>query len=743
MTRYLFYKLYSALRTPLIYVAACIFNLAVCVNFFFFQKFFGGAGTTDLHYFFQAIPVFAAIVIPVLKLNENESSIDNSIPLGIIKKEVVRFLSVYLQFLLILLPLMLLPLCVNLFGNVEAGQCFTGFSVLFLYSAVCVVICILIFENIKLKASATIVSILTLFVLNILNYFSVYAGSNSVLQSLINFLSLYRHFDAAQKGIFDTRDIIYYLSVFLFFFSLHCISVLTKTGKKFSKREKRMLFYTALTIIFINLDSMRFYGRLDLTKSNKYSLSKYSKNLTKELSENLRITYFRSPELADFYPQIRDIPDILQEYSAKKNVSFKMHNASRKENSDFLERFGIYARQLPVIGNNKTEYLNVYSAVLIEYEDKTEVIPFIISADTLEYDVDTRILNLLSSKKRIVNVLVANGMSLENDYSYINPWFNSNEIIVNEINCEKEISAQLEKYSPLLVFGSSVLTESQCAEIDEFLKNDGKAFLAVSPYEADIENSWNITKSENQELIKLLSDYGFSFSGNLLADLSCSRILLQSNQNADGSPSDSVYNQQINYPLWIQILPQKNAGQGLTAYWLSEILSSDKIKPYLYSSQLGWKIEPDSVSPQKLFETNPLVLNEKKLSDEKTTIPLVYSNLDNNIILLPDQYFANSLMLGYTGGENGDYRNLDFLTNIVLRLNGEDELADIQSHSTLSKNLSFYKTYNQELFYSAKNRTLFTMFILVPLLIIAAGVAFNFNRNKILKGAIEKCQKNA
>ena len=90
-------------------------------------------------------------------------------------------------------------------------------------------------------------------------------------------------------------------------------------------------------------------------------------------------------------------------------------------------------------------------------------------------------------------------------------------------------------------------------------------------------------------------------------------------------------------------------------------------------------------------------------------------------------------MLGYTGGETGDYRNLDFLVNQLLKLNGEENLAEIQEHSTLTNKSSLYKTYNAELFKSAKNRTLGCMFIFVPALIILAGILFNLNKIKFLR----------
>lgn len=95
-------------------------------------------------------------------------------------------------------------------------------------------------------------------------------------------------------------------------------------------------------------------------------------------------------------------------------------------------------------------------------------------------------------------------------------------------------------------------------------------------------------------------------------------------------------------------------------------------------------------------------------------------------------------MLGYTGGETGDYRNLDFLVNQILKLNGEENLAEIHEHSTLLSNTGLFKTYSAELFLSAKNKTLCCMFIFVPAVIVLAGILFNLNRLKMLRKQDER-----
>lgn len=733
MKNYLKYKLYNIFSSSLFYISALIFNIFVSGQFFFVQKFFGGSGTTDLHYFFHAVPLISAIMIPLLKLNENFSSFDEIVPLCTTKKIFVSWFSLFIQFAVILFPQFLVPLCVNLFGDVEIGQVFSGFLMLLFYGAISASLCVFFSQICRSQVVSVIISILVLSVLNGINLFSVYAGNIPFFSAIIKIFSFYWHFDAAEKGILDTRDLIYFSTVSAFLVFVSIIFAESKKGKRISGQEKKRIILVFVCAIFLLLDSTRFYARFDFTKGNKYSISRYSKKLAEEASETVEISFFQSKNLSNYYPEARNILDLLKEYSAQKNISVKFYNTDNNENAKKIERYGIYPRQLPVIGENKTEYLNIYSAIILEYKDKTEIIPFILATNTLEYDIDTKLLSLFSEKRRTVNLLCGNGMNFENDYSYVVPWLNSNGIATNTINLSEKLEPQLEKSSVLAIFGSDKISQAQCDEISSYIEKGNSVFFAVSPYNADIENSWYITKPENQNLIKMLKKFGFDFTENLLADISCARILMQSDQNQDGTPSNSIYSKQINYSMWINIMPQKNVPQGITEYWPAEIVESENVEPLFFTSPLAWQIEPDNLSQEKLFENNPFVVKEKKYDNPKATRVGALISKDKKLVLIPDQYLVNSLMLGYTGGETGDYRNLDFLVNQLLKLNGEENLAEIQEHSTLTNKSSLYKTYNAELFKSAKNRTLGCMFIFVPALIILAGILFNLNKIKFLR----------
>ena len=101
----------------------------------------------------------------------------------------------------------------------------------------------------------------------------------------------------------------------------------------------------------------------------------------------------------------------------------------------------------------------------------------------------------------------------------------------------------------------------------------------------------------------------------------------------------------------------------------------------------------------------------------------LYNLLETNkekIIVISDQYFINSLMTGFNSIETMDYRNFDLITNILLKLNGEEELADLQSK--ISEDTSLYKISDLESFLDKEIFTFIYECLLLPLLIIVTNL---------------------
>ena len=361
------------------------------------------------------------------------------------------------------------------------------------------------------------------------------------------------------------------------------------------------------------------------------------------------------------------------------------------------------------------------------------------SAQSLEYDLDGRLLHLITGKERIVNLILGNGMSFYQDYDYLVPWLNSQGFICNLLYPEDPSFVQaLESSSgPLAVFGDSNINIENAIAIENYiLTQKGNAFFALSPYSVDIEGDWSLTQNKYTNLVEVLENWGVTFLPEIAADISSSRITLFSqNQDDNSFTQASTYTQVLNYPFWINLLPQENCTGGMTLFWPVPLELSQNARAFIVSSPYAYSVPTDKNSPERLIESNPFMVEQADYSDKKKETKILGARITgpikglfnaaasekSNIILISDPYFVNSLMIGYNGGNYGDYRNFDFLTNILLELNGESELADLQKKN--KNDTSLYKINDQKTFYKYTIISYLILFALIPILILICAVA--------------------
>lgn len=742
--------LYSYLIYPHFYITGILFFVLTGMRFFIFQNFFiQGQGTSNLTPFFDFIPYISSIFIPVLMISTHKRAPDYHLPfstLTILASKTVALIAVYF---LMCVPLFIIPVFVNIFGTVDAGQAFAGFTGILLYAVLAISFCVFLSELFESKAAFLISSILILIGLNVIHVIPLYANMNDFLNGLIQTVSFIWHFDSFAKGILDTRHILYFLLTAVVFIGLACLVVEISKGRKFGKNQNMAIcVLLAVISLLVYLNSSRIYFRFDLTKAKQFSVTKYTKQSLKDINEPLFITYYRSPELMARYPDVGDVYDYLRIFCAEnKNIKLKTVGASKEKNSALLSQEGIHSQQIPVISDNKTEYITVYSAIEIEYMGHKKILPFVLNTASLEYELDCRIEELVKGRNLCIYMLVGNEYSSQ-DYQYAQYLFEASNVNVFILPKNfAETDPSLDITVPLFIFGSSNLSVEDCQFVESFILKGGKAFIATSQYKADINGNWKITKNTEDYLIQLLGYWGIQFEDALVNDISNVTINFVSSKNPNESNSSTEY-KNVNYPMWVRVLPQQNAPQGLTLYWPTKLSYSPKVEPLFYSSPSSWtvaELSPNAAAASnELYVTNAFYVEQTPIDDplfKKEQCALAVrikgsvtdSNLDESketeIIVVPDQYFTFNTALELSGGENGDFRNLDYLINCALELNNAAELKNLRYTGTTDTLL--YKIDDPQTFANLKTMILIFCLAFVPSLYIIVAVMFFVRRKRL------------
>lgn len=230
-------ELRSYFNSTIAYVFMVLFLVLNVVLLFELQKFFV-IGQATLRDFFELAPIVFLFFVPAVSMRmwaeeRKLGTLETLMTLPLKDWEVVigKFLA-SMVFLLITLALTFpLPVMVAALGNPDAGALFCGYLGLALVGAAYLAIGLWISS----LTENQIVAFISAFVLCLaLFMIGVDIVLTSVPRWLVPFLkgiSLGSRFSSIERGVIDSRDVLYYLSMIGFFLFLNVRSVEARRGR--------------------------------------------------------------------------------------------------------------------------------------------------------------------------------------------------------------------------------------------------------------------------------------------------------------------------------------------------------------------------------------------------------------------------------------------------------------------------------------------------------------------------------
>ncbi|WP_407399092.1 Gldg family protein [Treponema sp.] len=742
MNRLIHRFLHKICHTTSSYIASIVYITYIALQWFIGQRFFAGMGTTDLHRFFAAFP-FAFIVYVPLLVSVSKIRRQWSFPYSTSYIALGWILSVFLVALASTMLTASVPLAVTAFGDIEWSQFFSGYFGILLFMLCAIGFTALVFTLIKSTAVGFVVSVIGLALCNSIHNIPLYIDPGKLTSFIIKSISFAWNFDSFAKGILDLKQILYFMLASILFYSLILYSVEKRKGNSNENFRKASKVITSTFLILCALTSF-INVKFDLTRAKKFSITEYTKQIVSKVTEPVTITYYLSPSLKNLYPQVKDVTDYLEAFSSTSSlISFKIINPSTQELQRRLADHGINGQPVRTNSVSSSTVTKVYSAVVMDYLGMTETIPFVLAASTLEFDLAQKLNSLVEEKKNLVQIVCANDLSIENDYSYMVPYLKSLGYVpfVSELpssSTDDDRSFISFPTVPLIVLGSERFTRKDSKCLEEFILKGGKAFIATQPYSVNLKDDWSIRQTEEQLYFqRILFTFGIYFKNTLTCDISNFRLTMVSDTGTNGNPAEKN-TEYLNYSLWPVIRPQVFAPDGMTTFWPCAFdidndvadMENLAVSPILTTSTGSWQME----KIDEKFITSPFVCPKTPAENElkgEFTIAAAVSKKDNpediELILLGDQYALSTPMISYSSSDAMDFRSMEFLGNSLLLLSGEKDLLALKNKSTF--NHSLYKISEQEI-EEAVRKTFFITIILPILMIIGAGLYSAYRRRK-------------
>ncbi|MDR0663083.1 MAG: GldG family protein, partial [Spirochaetaceae bacterium] len=376
------------------------------------------------------------------------------------------------------------------------------------------------------------------------------------------------------------------------------------------RQEVTITILSAAAIALALLLSGRLWLRLDLTANKVYTISRASRSLADDIPDQVNITYFVSAKLRQLYPVPGEIIDLAREYVAysRGKIRFTVRDPAKDGVEADMQMLGIYPRQMQAIEHNEATIASVYSGILLEYMDKSDVIPFVFSLETLEYDLTSRIRALVSGKPREAGIIIASSTkTLEQNYRNLTGILQVSGYKTRTIPAGDEIPIGLSEI--IVIGGVDTLDTGALLAIDGYIQNGGKALFMVQSIEASAQGgALQARPLTDGGLAAMLRSYGVEVEEAFVLDQSCLTITYQS--AGAGFPMIRL----IRYPFWVSVTREggnsahtiTSSFSGLDMFWPNPLVLRDvegvEAVPLLYSTDDAWLMTRDfAINPESSF----------------------------------------------------------------------------------------------------------------------------------------------
>ena len=210
--------------SPIAYIVISVFLLVT--GWLFFSTFFV-FNQADMRNFFNLLPMTFAFVVPAITMRLfseelNTGSYETLLTLPVTFREIIigKFLAGVIFVSAILVPTLAYPIFISMMGELDWGPVIGGYAGAVMMGAA--------FTAIGLFASALTRNQIIAFIMGAVICFALTTMDRMLfffptpVLNVVNYLGTSSHFQNVAKGIIDSRDILYFLSlVFLGLYAAH------------------------------------------------------------------------------------------------------------------------------------------------------------------------------------------------------------------------------------------------------------------------------------------------------------------------------------------------------------------------------------------------------------------------------------------------------------------------------------------------------------------------------------------
>ena len=457
-------------------------------------------------------------------------------------------------------------------GNIDTGSvCGSYIGLVFLGAA---------YVGIGLFASAITNNQIVAFIVGAVLSMFMFLGFEGIYQMGIlgkadlffRSLGMKYHYESISRGVIDTRDLLYYLSVL----AIAIVATRVVLQQRNDKHKKQSWFefgIAMLVVVFLNVIGSFLFGRLDLTDDHRYSLSKSTKTLLKSVDEPILFrVYLDGDDMPPEYKRLRnETKEMLNQFRAyNRDVDYEFVNpgalSSDQERNELYKELVKHDIQPSTISQRTATGVSqqvlipaaeitykgnkAYVQLLQSQQYVSEVDEINNSIQNLEYQLSNAVRTLSRSKKPVVAFTMGHGelpmtnlyeiqRSLYENYTLDTVTLNENVNALRTVTQNTDSSFSFQpKYDVLVVAKPTrQFSDKDLFVLDQYVMLGGKVLWLIDAMDADMDslavNPQAISTSLPLGLDELFYAYGVRINQDLVMDIRCRPIPMVVGQVGD------------------------------------------------------------------------------------------------------------------------------------------------------------------------------------------------------------------
>lgn len=488
------------------------------------------------------------------------------------------------------------------------------------------------------------------------------------------------------------------------------------------RQQKNVSLFIILIIgvlVLINFLANQFFFRLDFTEDNRYTLSRATRNVLKNLEEPVTINAYFSGKLP---PQLdlvkRDFRNMLIEYSNRSNgnIAYEFLDPLKDEQvKNQATQAGINQIQVQVEEKDEIKAQIAFMGANIQLGEENEVIPMITSLNGLEYKLTSAIKKLSVTDKPVIGFVTGHGEATFGqiwqakqalDVLYSSELVNLSDSLLN-----------LSRYKTLVILNpTDSVSDRELSLLDQYLDNGCRMLVAINRCDADL-TSEQFSRSVSTGFETWLGSKGIDVNTNTIIDQNCQSGFIQPQPN---------YYMQVMVPYMMII---QNFGDHPVSSGLEQVLfnfsssvsfsgdSTVKFTPLVMSSKKSASKPADGyIDIMKEWTEADFPMSEITLA---AAIEGNFGRVSTKLVVIGDGEFA----LQNERQQQVHPDNINLLVNSINWLSDDTGLVELRTRGATARPL-------EDIEDSKRSFLKFLNFLLPVFLALAYGI-FRYQQNRI------------